>query len=65
METLDQLNMLREHGCTEAQGYLFSCPVPASELSMLMERMKRINEFEPGLYRGSDMQSLETFTKAS
>jgi EAL domain-containing protein (putative c-di-GMP-specific phosphodiesterase class I) len=65
VETLDQLNMLREHGCTEAQGYLFSRPVPANELSMLMERLKRTNEFEPGLYRGSDMRSLEAFTKAS
>jgi diguanylate cyclase (GGDEF)-like protein len=53
VETLDQLNMLREHGCTEAQGYLFSRPVPANELPMLMERLKRTDEYEPTPYRAS------------
>jgi diguanylate cyclase (GGDEF)-like protein len=43
VESQDQLNMLREHGCTEAQGYLFSRPVPATELAMLIERLKRTN----------------------
>jgi EAL domain-containing protein (putative c-di-GMP-specific phosphodiesterase class I) len=28
IETLDQLNLIRETGCTEAQGYLFSVPLP-------------------------------------
>jgi EAL domain-containing protein (putative c-di-GMP-specific phosphodiesterase class I) len=43
VETPEQLDLLREHGCTEAQGYLFSRPVPANELPMLMERLKRTN----------------------
>ena len=47
VETLDQLNLLREHGCTEAQGYLFSRPVPTSELPMLIGRLHRINALSP------------------
>ena len=65
VETLDQLNMLREHGCTEAQGYLFSRAAPASELPMLMERLKRTDRYEAGLYRGSDVRLVKAFTKAS
>jgi diguanylate cyclase (GGDEF)-like protein len=65
VETLDQLNMLREHGCTEAQGYLFSRPTPANELPMLMERLKRTDEYGPGLYRGSDVRSMKAFTRAN
>ena len=36
VETEDQLECLREEGCTEVQGYLFSRPVPASELGPLL-----------------------------
>jgi diguanylate cyclase (GGDEF)-like protein len=32
IETLDQLNLVRETGCTEAQGYLFSVPRPLKEV---------------------------------
>jgi diguanylate cyclase (GGDEF)-like protein len=32
IETLDQLKLVRETGCTEAQGYLFSVPRPLSEV---------------------------------
>jgi predicted signal transduction protein with EAL and GGDEF domain len=38
VETPEQLNMLREHGCTEAQGYLFSRPVPASQVAGLLSK---------------------------
>ena len=64
VETVDQLNMLRRQGCTEVQGYLFSRPVPASELPMLMERLKRTDEYEPALYRGSDVRLMKAFTEA-
>jgi diguanylate cyclase (GGDEF)-like protein len=32
IETLDQLNLIREAGCTEAQGYLFSIPRPLHDI---------------------------------
>ncbi|WP_234679485.1 bifunctional diguanylate cyclase/phosphodiesterase [Bradyrhizobium monzae] len=33
-----QLELLRREGCTQAQGYLFSMPRPASEVAMMLER---------------------------
>jgi EAL domain-containing protein (putative c-di-GMP-specific phosphodiesterase class I) len=42
VETLEQLNKLREEGCTEVQGYLFSHPRPASELRLLIEELQHI-----------------------
>ena len=36
VETEKQLSLLREAGCTEMQGYLFSRPVPASEIAELL-----------------------------
>jgi predicted signal transduction protein with EAL and GGDEF domain len=36
VETKNQLSWLREVGCTEMQGYLFSRPVPASEIAGLL-----------------------------
>ncbi|MCG4787689.1 hypothetical protein L0N33_20430 [Roseburia faecis] len=32
METHEQLDFLREHGCDEVQGYLFGRPMPAEQL---------------------------------
>jgi diguanylate cyclase (GGDEF)-like protein len=43
VETLEQLNRLRDEGCTEVQGYLFSDPRPAGELLMLIERLQQID----------------------
>lgn len=40
VETADQLNRLREEGCVELQGYLFSKPVPAHEVQKLLHRLK-------------------------
>jgi diguanylate cyclase (GGDEF)-like protein/PAS domain S-box-containing protein len=39
VETVPQLDWLRKEGCTEVQGYLFSPPRPASELSEMMATM--------------------------
>jgi EAL domain-containing protein (putative c-di-GMP-specific phosphodiesterase class I) len=33
VETLDELNMVKHAGCTKAQGYYFSHPVPVAELA--------------------------------
>ena len=37
VETTEQLAMLREMGCEKAQGYLFSKPVPADEITSLLQ----------------------------
>ena len=37
VETLEQLNFLRQHQCDEAQGYYFSRPVPAEEAGKLLD----------------------------
>jgi len=44
VETLEQLNTLRDKGCTEVQGYLFSRPRPASELPLLIKRLQQIDK---------------------
>jgi diguanylate cyclase (GGDEF)-like protein len=36
VETLEQLDIVREHGADEAQGYLFSKPRPAREIAQLI-----------------------------
>lgn len=38
VETREQLDYLRQHGCREMQGYYFSRPVPASEFQQLLLR---------------------------
>ena len=45
VETLEQLNRLREEGCTEAQGFIFSRPRPASELESLIQGLN--GNFKP------------------
>jgi EAL domain-containing protein (putative c-di-GMP-specific phosphodiesterase class I) len=35
VETLDQLRLVRDHGCNEAQGYFFGRPCPASAIRTL------------------------------
>ncbi len=40
VETEGQLDHVRELGCTEMQGYLFSAPVPVRELSRLFARRR-------------------------
>ncbi|HQT78163.1 MAG TPA: EAL domain-containing protein [Rhodopila sp.] len=44
VETAEQLDVLRSRGCNEAQGYLFSRPVPACDLPALLERLRPATE---------------------
>jgi diguanylate cyclase (GGDEF)-like protein len=41
VETLEQLNALDAEGCTEIQGYLFSPPVPVSDIPALLSDLMR------------------------
>ena len=39
VETEAQLHRVREEGCTEVQGYLFSKPIPADQVQLLLQRL--------------------------
>lgn len=39
VETVDQLNFLKENGCDAYQGYHFSRPMPAAELTALLAKL--------------------------
>lgn len=41
VETIDQLDWLRNEGCNEVQGFLFSAAKPAAEISELLSRFGR------------------------
>jgi len=41
VETEAQYNFLREHGCDEIQGYIFSRPLPAAEFHSLIQAQHR------------------------
>ena len=41
VETTDQLELLRREGCVEVQGFLFSPPVPSTEITRLLERVNK------------------------
>jgi EAL domain-containing protein (putative c-di-GMP-specific phosphodiesterase class I) len=49
VETKKQLAWLREAGCTEMQGYLFSRPVPASEIAGLLSSRRICRQADPYL----------------
>lgn len=46
VETTEQLHKLREVGCTEVQGYIFSRPMPAGEVPLLIERLSSARQAE-------------------
>ncbi len=41
VETLEQLEKLREAGCTAVQGFIFSAPKPAREIPLIIETLHR------------------------
>ena len=58
VETHDQLRYLEEQLCTEIQGFLFSHPLPAEEMPMLL-RAASIVGFAPPECEGSEAGSIE------
>ncbi|MEB3336559.1 MAG: bifunctional diguanylate cyclase/phosphodiesterase, partial [Leptolyngbyaceae bacterium] len=42
VETEEQLNFLRKHGCHGMQGFFFSHPIPAAELDKMLAEDKRL-----------------------
>jgi len=42
VETTAQLELLRKKGCNEMQGYLFSRPVPAADMTQLLQRGEKL-----------------------
>lgn len=48
VETLEQLNILKNLGCEAVQGYLYSKPVQADMISKLLISESRINVFQQG-----------------
>lgn len=43
VETREQLHFLRDRGCQEMQGFLFSRPVPVNEMAELLRRRSRLD----------------------
>ncbi|MCK8827977.1 EAL domain-containing protein [Natroniella acetigena] len=43
IETVQQFNLAKDYNCDEAQGYLFSKPVPATEFEKLLEKNRSFN----------------------
>ena len=47
VENQNQLDLLRQHGCQEAQGYLFWAPMPADEMASLVKSQSQTTDFMP------------------
>ena len=44
VETEEQLDLVRDEGCTEVQGYIFSPPLPASAIAELLSRPASVQQ---------------------
>jgi EAL domain-containing protein (putative c-di-GMP-specific phosphodiesterase class I) len=62
VETREQLQILRNEGCTQSQGYLFSRPRPAEDIPALIESLtppvKKTGQ--PGSIRGINVRAAQT-----
>ena len=56
VESEDQLAFLRSLGCTNAQGYLFSRPLPAETLTKLLQEKGRVS-LHPVIAEGADPET--------
>ena len=52
VESVHQLQVLSDLGCTKAQGYLISHPVPADAMRSTVDALERLGNF-PGLRRNA------------
>ena len=43
-----QLDLLREFGCDELQGYYFSRPVPVEEFTLMLRQARSLADLERG-----------------
>jgi len=46
VETLDQLELLRQFSCDEMQGYLFSRPVPVAEFALMLGKGRSLSNLD-------------------
>jgi EAL domain-containing protein (putative c-di-GMP-specific phosphodiesterase class I) len=53
IETEAQLSVVREQGCNEVQGFLFSAPLPASGVAALLNSRQALDEEQQQLRTGS------------
>jgi EAL domain-containing protein (putative c-di-GMP-specific phosphodiesterase class I) len=51
VETKEQLDTVRAEGCTEMQGFLFSRPLPASEVEQFLRQCSSETAPRPGQAR--------------
>ena len=56
MESEEQLAFLRSLRCTNAQGYLFSRPLPADTLTKLLQEKGRVG-LQPVMAKGADPET--------
>ena len=42
VETEQQVNLLKQLGCVQAQGYYFYKPMPANEIQLILEKEKNV-----------------------
>ncbi len=65
VETMQQVEMLREMGCNQMQGYLFSRAVDAKEFTDLLKEQKNLHQklARPGYLSANETSSRSTINK--
>jgi EAL domain-containing protein (putative c-di-GMP-specific phosphodiesterase class I) len=60
VETRDQLEFLRDHGCDECQGYFLSRPLPAGDFALLVRTWPRDQIADGQLRPAHDLVTIGT-----